>query len=174
MKKTETTQKTQMLNNTKRNMKKIITVVSTAAVLTVSALALEGCSAANSSNANNTNNGKGGAKMEQGKHGGGGKGAMGGQRGKHRGSLHAAERPELTEAQKSELKVINDKYEAQMLELSAKLKEQGDIIKAELSKDSPNKATIDAAVEAGSKLEASRKKLMIERSIEKKELLGNK
>ncbi len=171
-------------------MKKIIITVSTAAVLVASAFALEGCSGGDSSSKNtHVGQGRGGHRMEQrGRdHRGkpqammhkGDKGdkeqrgdVLGGGHGEHKkGGRH--NRAELNDSQKAEIKAIHDKYETELSELSAGLKKQGDIIKAEMMKDSPNKATIDKAVDEGSKLEASKKKITIEKSLEIKNIIGD-
>ncbi len=71
----------------------------------------------------------------------------------------------LSEAQRAELKSIGDKYKIQLSDLSLDIKKQGNIIKAEMMKDEPNKATIDSAIDAGSSLKATREKLMAEKKL---------
>ncbi len=71
----------------------------------------------------------------------------------------------LSEAQRNEVREIQKKYSVQLSDLSLDIKKQGNVIKAEMMKDEPNKATIDSAIDTGSNLKAQRSKLMFEQKL---------
>ncbi len=177
----------------KMNMKKIIVTTTAAAMLVATGFVLEGCGNSGSANSG-VSQGRGHkahASIENsrgGKHHGkpmamhkGGDGQKpergnkdgdreGGREGGRMGGKHMEN---LSDSQKAEAKAVHEKYESQLKELSTEMKKQGDIIKAEMMKDSPNKTTIDSAIDTSSKLEASKKKLMLERSMEMKTIVGD-
>ncbi len=71
----------------------------------------------------------------------------------------------LSEAQRKEIKTINDKYKIDLSNFSLDIKKQNNVIKAEMMKDSPDKATIDAAIDAKSSLEAQMAKMKFEKML---------
>lgn len=68
----------------------------------------------------------------------------------------------LSEAQRAEVRAIQQKYAIDLSNFSLDIKKQDNVIKAEMMKDSPDKSVIDAAIDTKTSLQASRSKMKYE------------
>ncbi len=71
----------------------------------------------------------------------------------------------LSQSQRTQVQAINQKYAIDLSNFSLDIQKQNNIIKAEMMKDSPNKTTIDAAIDTKSNLQAQMAKMEIEKRL---------